>query len=428
VFDGPVRTDVVLTVPADAAAREALLDRLARLAATEHDGLDPVGAARTGPAGTLHVARGGGVATDMATVLSVRGRCSAAESSGVLVALAGALAALHDAGLVHGPLAAGDVVVDLGGRPRLRPRPEPPAGAWEEADDVHALAGLVASLTVDGDGDDVVALRAALAPALAADPRVRPEAGTLAARAHDAVASEPVHLPEPATLAAAALGRTAGRSTRQVAAPGRVRHRRARRAGRNPVVGRAARRRAGTAVRRPVARGRVLVGAAGVALVVGLLVAGGLHLVGPAGAPATAQAGTPLPESGLPTDDAWLRDPADPAGAAEALTARRVALLAGEGSVTGLAVAGSPAAAEAAELVAGTGGVEVVGPAVTVHDARVESGPRGGTAVVAVDYVVEAHEQRAADGTTTQVPAGPLRTAVLDLRWTDAGWRVSDVG
>jgi hypothetical protein len=42
--------------------------------------------------------------------------------------------------------------------------------------------------------------------------------------------------------------------------------------------------------------------------------------------------------------------------------------------------------------------------------------------------VVEAHEQRAADGTTTPVPAGPLRTAVLHLRWTDAGWRVSDVG
>ncbi|WP_170023602.1 hypothetical protein [Isoptericola jiangsuensis] len=431
-----MRTDVVLTVPADAAAREALLDRLTRLAAVDHDGVEPVGPARADPDGSLRVRRAGGVVTDMATLLTVRGRCAPDEAAGVLVTLAQGLAALHDAGLVHGPLTAADVVVDAEGRPRMRPRLDPPGERWQEADDVHALAGLVAGLTADGDGDELVALRAALAPALAPEPRVRPEAGTFAARVHDAVPPRPVRVPEPATLAAAALGRPAAR---RADVPGRagVRHRRARRAARGrpaSPAGRTARRRAATRAGRgpaPTDRGRVLVGAGGVVVVVGLLVAVGLHLTGPGTAPAAEGTGSSATSAatGGPGAQA-VRDPADPGGAAEALTLRRVALLAGDGDVRDLVLAGSPAETETTALLADAvgSGVRVLDPVVTLHGTRVEQDAPPGTAVVRVDYVVEAHDQVAADGTTTRVPAGPRRTAVLHLTWTDAGWRVTDVG
>ncbi|MFE7408623.1 hypothetical protein ACFU5J_20900, partial [Isoptericola sp. NPDC057559] len=199
-----------LPIPTDAGTREVLLARVSALAALRHPCVEPVAAVDVRDDGTLALRRGGS-ATDLPTVLAVRGRLTSREAAGLLVAVARGLAALHSAGLRQGLVGAEDVVLAPDGAAMLRPRAEAPgppaAGGDGEAADVHSLAALVADLLGDRGDDDATALRAVLAPASAPDPRVRPEAGTLAAQADAAVPAEPVRLPEPAALAAAALGR-----------------------------------------------------------------------------------------------------------------------------------------------------------------------------------------------------------------------------
>ncbi len=99
-----------------------------------------------------------------------------------------------------------------------------------------------------------------------------------------------------------------------------------------------------------------------------------------------------------------------------------------------MVVAGSPAEARDAELLAALAGVDVVGARAEVGDARyaepgtppvVGAGEDAGDATVAVDYAIAAHSQRTASG-EVQVPATPRTTVVLVLRWTDAGWRVAE--
>ncbi|MCK0118325.1 hypothetical protein MWU57_14920 [Isoptericola sp. S6320L] len=447
-----MQTDDVLTVPADAAARAELLERLRLLATVDHPCVEPVGTAATSSDGTLRVPRGAGTATDLPTVLAVRSRCDVPEAAGIAVAVAQGLAALHSAGIVHGPPAAADVVVALDGRPRLRPRLACPEGAVAEADDVHGLALLVDSLVDPADSDATVALRAALAPALAGDPRVRPEAGTLAARVDDAVPPVPVRLPEPAVLAAAVLGR--GRGAERTADPGRrSRHRRARRPRTGPVPTTRRRadlrprpRRAG-AVRRAGAW-RTGLGVAGVAVVVAALVGVGLHVAGPAGPPAVVTAAEePAPRGPVGAeppgaepqgadagdveaeDDDLTLDRTDPAGAAAELTRRRAELLTGERAVEEVSLAGSAAHQADAALVARAqgDGTSVSGAELSVTSARTTSGPADGAAEVVVEYVVGPHEQVGQDGSTVQVPGGERQTAVLTLSWTADGWRVTDV-
>lgn len=425
-----MQTDDVLTVPADAADRTALLERLQALAAVDHPCVEPVGEAVVNPDGTIAVPRGTGTATTLPTVLAVRGRCDATEAAGIAVALAQGLAALHSAGVVHGPLEMTDVVVAVDARPRLRPRPDVPAGPTTEADDVHALARLVDALVKDADADATVALRAALAPALAGDPRVRPEAGTLAARVDEAVPPGPVQLPEPALLAAAALGRRAG--DRAAGRPTSARHRPARRAGPGRVP--SGRRRDRTRRRRTGGRAgfvRSVVGAAvvlgGTALAVTLV----LDATGPGVPRPTAEAAPSGAASVAPAGAEAEPDPVaereDPAAAAAELTRRRVELLALGRPLDEVVLAGSPAEESAAERLeqVTASGVQVDGIRVRVLDARTHRSDAG-TAEVAVEYVVEEHEQTV-DGRTTRVPAeGPL-TATLRLAWTDDGWRVAEV-
>ncbi|WP_344250458.1 hypothetical protein [Isoptericola hypogeus] len=219
--------DILIPIPADAAARDELVRRVRALTALDHPRVEPVAGAQLRADDRLAVRRGPGAVADLPAVLEVRGRLSAAEAAGLLVAVAQGLAALHSAGLDQGGLTVRDVVLDADGVGMLRPRLEPADGAVPVAGaaassvvgpgrggtgddaaarDVHALATLVAGLVGDRSDDDVVALGAVLAPALAPDPRVRPEAGTLAAHADAALDAEPVHLPERARLAAAALG------------------------------------------------------------------------------------------------------------------------------------------------------------------------------------------------------------------------------
>lgn len=466
----PIQT---LPIPTDAGARDALLQRVRALAALRHPCVEPVVAVDVRDDGTLAVRRGG-AATDLPTVLAVRGRLTSREAAGVLVAVARGLAALHSAGLRQGSVGALDVVLDPGGGALLRPRAD--AGdvggagavasdpAEAEAADVHALATLVADLLGDRGDDDAAALRAVLAPARAPDPRVRPEAGTLAAQADAAVAPEPVRLPEPAALAAAALGRRSGQPVAGEAADRAVRRRPVRRAD-GGRAGRPASRPARRATAPPRAgTARRVLGLACAAGVVAVLTAvavqvrapddggdlsgaGALASDGPSSEAASPTAGaedTPVADRGSAQDDPAQDDPtqdrADPGAAAAELTRRRVALIAasdaGPARWGAVDVPGSPAHEADAALLedAALAGTRVRGAEARVEDTRPtgtgESGSGGqadGTANVVVRYVVTAHEQVAADGTVTAVPATEVRTATLRLAWTPDGWRVAEV-
>jgi hypothetical protein len=165
-----------------------------------------------------------------------------------------------------------------------------------------------------------------------------------------------------------------------------------------------------------------------------------LVLLGPPGTaprdgdePAPVAATTAVePEAG----DQAVLDPADPSGAARALTARRLALLTeGAGDLSSVVVAGSSAEARDAAVLEALVGVDVLDARAEVFDARLAGDWSPATAgegvepadpVVEVDYAVSAHRQRTGEG-ELQVPATPRTTVVLVLRWTDDGWRVAEV-
>ncbi|MFP3712552.1 hypothetical protein [Puerhibacterium sp. TATVAM-FAB25] len=451
---------VVVPVPVDATARAVLVARVEALVGLEHPHLVAVRDAAAVRPGALDVRYARGDAADLPTVLAARGRLTAAESAGVLVAVAQALAALHSAGIAHGPLAAGDVVVRPDGVAALRPRAALPPEGWSPADDVRALAAAVGDRA--GAADDAEALRAALRAARHEDPHLRPEAGTLAARVHEACPPAPLRLPDPATLVAAAL--TEARAAARGPAPAPARRRPRRAATRRAATRRAATRRAPRAGARPSRAGsrrlRLPVALGGAALVAGVLTGALLELrpgpvgeggpsAGPAGptvssAPHSADAGRGGdPARAVAADP--TRDEARPADAAAALTQRRLDLLAGAvGDVGAVAAPGSDAyvadaalrdrlAAEGPRPVRPRATVhraEVVAPGPGAHataDAADDGGGTGADAAVRVEYEVEAHQQRGADGDVTQVPASERRTATLVLRWTAAGWRVAAV-
>lgn len=455
MFDGSVHDTTVteILVPADAAARDALLHRVQVLAAAAHPRLVPVAAAELRSDGLLEVRRAGGEAADLATVLAVRGALTPAEAAGVLVAVAQALGSLHGAGLAHGPVTARDVVLGPDGTPLLCPRLEPASSdAAGFADDVHALARLTDELVGRHDDEPATALRAVLAAALAPDPHVRPEAGTLAAWADDAVTPAPVRLPEPAALAVATLGRArppvSGDGER--VGDGRAARRRAFRG--TSAVHRAHGVRRAQRTRRARAAGRMrpalrTVSVAGAVVACVVLLTGivlqvrGLEGPSPvsveAGPSTRASTASGGPETAATSTSAAAPDPtrdkSDPVGAAAELTRRRVDLLATPGTGTealaAVSVAGSPAFTADAALVGriAAEGTALAGVSVVVHGVEVVARPAADRVEVAVTSTIEAHEQRAADGSTTAVPASEPRTATLTLVWTSAGWRVEDV-
>jgi hypothetical protein len=146
--------------------------------------------------------------------------------------------------------------------------------------------------------------------------------------------------------------------------------------------------------------------------------------------PDTASAAVTPPD--VPSADPVL-DRHDPAGAAGALTERRVALLTGAARLDGAALReldlpGSPAHETDRSLLERLSARRVTlnGAQVAVHDvAALEATDE--RAEVTVEYEVSAHEQLAAGGAATAVPASGPRTSTLSLVWTDAGWRVTEV-
>jgi len=474
----------LVVVPPEPAARALLVERLALLRSVDDEHLAGVEEiVEAGADGLAVVSRrpaGGG----LGLLLACRGPFGAGEAVTLLVPLAHALAALHRVGLTYGGVGVPDVLVGPQGRATLRAPLD--LCALPPADDVRSLAELVGGLLTplpvapvgagtygeppdgaDGaDGADgrevsLAALHAELAAARRADPRARPEVGTLAALCYEAAPATAIVMPDGARLAAAALAAGPGPAPVRGYAPpvvgdGAIDDTVAR----SPVTTRAESRRDPVGRHGPQrtralgsrARGERRSPSAGsgrspglvagtVLLVCTVLVGGGLlarqSLVAPREAPWAPhrEAQTAGSAQGDPT-----RRPDDPAGAAAELTQRRIDLLTGEREPSEVLVPGSPAESVDAELLARvrTSGLVVEGARAVVDGARQVEPGTGGTppvpgsapteeAEVEVTYSVTAHTQRAADGSVTSVPAAPATTALLTLRWTEAGWRVSDV-
>ncbi|MCV2393763.1 hypothetical protein OEB99_05525, partial [Actinotalea sp. M2MS4P-6] len=139
----------VTEVPAVRA--EAARQRATRLSRIDHPYLAQAGPVLDLADGDVAVLVSAEPGTDLDVLLAAREPLDPEEAVGVLEPLAGALAALHDAGLVHGALDTGAVVltehgpvlVDLGEPGRRDPTPS------ARADDVAALAALGTALIGD---------------------------------------------------------------------------------------------------------------------------------------------------------------------------------------------------------------------------------------------------------------------------------------
>jgi hypothetical protein len=166
----------------------------------------------------------------LAAVVAARGPLQPGEAVTLLVPLAEALADLHDHAIAHGDLAPGNVLFSADGRPLLSDLgvsrilgarqshwstpgfsdPDPAADA--RASDVWGL-GALAWFAVTGEpppgpdhpsapqlsADVPAALQVLIRECLSAEPRHRPSASDVAARAWDAAQAVPIELPPSVT-------------------------------------------------------------------------------------------------------------------------------------------------------------------------------------------------------------------------------------
>lgn len=346
--------------------------RLAAMSQLDHPDLARVGALLPMPDGRALALVEAVAGIELGALASARDRLTAAEVAGVVARLAGALDALHAAGLAHGDVSpsnvvvaeAGPVLVDLvAGASTAEAGTHGYASPTRRAgpsasDDVYALGRVGLALLGAGaeggrlaagrqgvgrgeDEEDAHGGRAAVAAlcgaACSADPADRPTAAQLAAAA-SALPTEGVRLPAADVLARVALRTVAGpaqTSTRSA----RGRHRQPRRV--LPAVS----------------------VAAAAAVAVGLVTA---VLVLPVGVPVAAQgAAGDVGAGGAPRE----AGAAGMGAHAVALTVRRAgALAAGDGAaLRSVTVPGSRAAlADLRILAAATGGPAVAETAVAV--------------------------------------------------------------
>lgn len=476
---------VRVAVPTEAAARDLLVRRLDTLATLDHPHLVPLIAISPNGPDNLDVRLSRTGAVDLPTAVGSRGPLTAAEGSGITVAIAQALAALHSVGLVHGGVRPTDVLLRSDGSAMLRPRVTLPDRS-DDPVDVTSLATLVESVlgfpgpSLDSEADE--ALRAVLARARAEDPRDRPEPGTLAALANDAVQPVPVRLPAGSALVSAALSgpvpiaghvplgaptppawRSAARTpTGSIAVVDtRARAATARRRATMPKTGRSGA--AGAAEKADQARTTTVSVFATAMIAAGVIagitaVATALPQVFGGEEPAVA-APSPEAKSSLAVGVNPVSNAKDPAGAAAELTSRRLALLAGalsdigavnvEGSPahvadkqildelkqTGAQVVGASAEVRSTEVVTmGPGAASDLHSATTASRSEASGTSASATqsgkrvpieAVVRIEYTITAHMQVSENGETA-VPASQ-ESADLTLVWTPGGWRVSEV-
>lgn len=343
-------------------------------------------------------------------LLRARGELSASEVAGVGHDLGLALASVHAAGLVHGPLGARDVLVTSDGSVRLRVRVSEPE-SHTAPDDVADLARLLRGL-----GDLPEALARIVADGQDPVPWSRPEARVLADRCAAASAVSPLRVPDPAALAAvlSVPAADAALSAGEEVSAGPIPRRRDRRP------------------RRP-RRGIVLaagLGGLGLLVGVGALVGHvdtGADVDAVAAAPADPEPTEHAPEAsaGLPGAQA------EPEEAATALTLARLAALGGTGELAAVTVPGSPAAEADRALAARleNQGTVLVGLTGTVREVElIESTADASgteTARTRVTYEVSAHEQ-VTDGARQGIEAREQEDVLVLVR-DDTGWRVREI-
>ncbi|MDM7831444.1 protein kinase family protein [Cellulomonas edaphi] len=314
----------------------------------------------------------------VAEMRSSRAPLSDGEGVTLVVPVLEALAALHRAGLVHGPVTASSVVVRPDGRPVLVDLRGAVLGAGTADGDLRRWLATVVAQLPPAEARRPPArpgprpLRALLEAALRADLDV----DELVRRCFAVAEPEPLRLPDPGVLAGADLVRA---SRRHPVRPQR----------RLPHA--------------PRAWLLALVGAVVLAAGIGTLV----HRTDGSAAAAERP---------------------DPVAAAVSLSAARARAVA-DGDARGLAaveVPGGPAHRADLALLDALDGQKVDGLGIDVVSAAAVSGG-GDAARVALRSAVTAHVVVAEDGARRRVAAGPERDVVLDLRWTPGGWRVWEV-
>ncbi|KQY24887.1 hypothetical protein ASD16_05240 [Cellulomonas sp. Root485] len=390
-LDGSDRRLELHVVPAVVDAGTS--DRAARLCAVRHEHLPQVLDVIELSSGRLGLVVEHVDGLSLAQIRAARAPLADGEAATVAIPVAGALAALHDAGLSHGAVSESTVVVRPDGRPALVDLRGALSGGADTETDVRCLVATVldqmpgADVHLVSDQEDDRSLREAFAGLLA---RPGLDADHVVDACYATADPEPVRLPDAGARASSALTAMAREGD-----PARVlsttrRQDRARR-------------------RRRTARISV-----GVLVAVAVVAAGvgGVHLVG------------------RPPEPAPVAD--DPVRAAIELSRVRAQVIeTGDVSQLGTVdVPDGPAAAADAQVLAGLDGARVDGLSIDVRDARLveDDGRRRDTTDVAVTSAMSAHVRVPADGgAAVQVAASEARTVVLGLRWTDDGWRVWDV-
>ena len=457
---------VRVAVPDEAATRDQLVRRLDTLATLDHPHLVPLIAISPNGPDNLDVRLSRTGAVDLPTAVGSRGPLTAAEGSGITVAIAQALAALHSVGLVHGGVRPTDVLLRSDGSAMLRPRVTLPEHS-DDPVDITSLATLVESVlgfpgpSLDSEADE--ALRSVLARARAEDPRDRPEPGTLAALAHDAVTPEPVRLPQASALVTAALSgpvsmtgdvplgeqtppawRSAAKtvsgavavvessswpppSRRRVTMPVTGRFWAARPSGTTRPDGAAAE---AAAVR--IGTRSVLATAMVVAGVIAGITVGVTLLPDAFGGEPAAAVPSSAASSSAAADVSPVRNANDPTGAAAELTSRRLALLAGAVSDIGsVNLVGSPAFVADQQVIAELQetGAQVVGASAEVRSTEVvTSGPGAASDLQSATTAsrTESFGDGSADG--EQVAESPVEAVVRIEYMITAHMQVSDSG
>ncbi|MEN0129670.1 MAG: hypothetical protein AAGC49_09540 [Brevundimonas sp.] len=315
------------------------------------------------------------------TVAEVRAsRVPLSDGEGVtlVVPVLQALAAMHGAGLVHGPVTASSVIVRPDGRPVLVDLRGAVLGTGSVDGDVRRWLSTVIAQLPGADVDGLVVPPGGVTLRELLDEAVRSELDVdgLVDACFAVAEPEPLVVPDPGMLAGAELARAATSQASRARVPRRRR-------------------------RYPLSWALAV-------LFVLVLAAGGWSVLHRGG---TAAAAAERP---------------DPVAAAVALSAARAAAIAsGEADrLSTVEVAGGPAQEADSAVMRSLGGRDVRGLRIDVVSAA--PGPAGGRdeARVVLRSAVSAYVLVARDGTRRQVPAGPARDVVLELRWTDAGWRV----
>ena len=398
----------------------------------------------------------------LAALVAARGRLDVPEVVTVLTPLAGALADLHEGGLVHGDVSAANVLFDESGRPLLGDLASASVVGEGRRDETQGTAGYVAPEVEAGDvpgpASDVFALAAVgwhaltglppapaadrmplvtvaphvpvelallLEEALDADPSRRPGPRDLAARCFSAAQAEPVRLvptdpaAAPAEVVTHRLRRAATSSVEEPPAPSRGRHRRQR----GEEGARSTARRVALAL---------LVAAAAVSLAWWVVPVLSGH-----GSPSdTALATQPIASGGVASESAQAEVPDavvaalrgdDPVAAVPALAWLRARGLAtGDPALLELANApGGPALATDLARLESLYSVGATLDGLSFDVRRVDLVRRDGRlAVVDAAVTTSAHRQVGPDGAVHVVAAGDERLSRLVLRHGTSGWQV----